>query len=148
MTLLISLLLGVTFGFGLILAGMTNPAKVLAFLDIAGNWDPSLALVMGGAIGVAAPASALARRRRTSGLGTPVPAAVPAALDSPLLVGSIVFGIGWGLSGFCPGPALVGLGAAYLPATAFVIAMVFGMEAYEWLLVARGSQFGTQSEEG
>ncbi len=148
MALLISLLLGVTFGFGLILAGMTNPAKVLAFLDIAGNWDPSLALVMGGAIGVAAPAYALARRRRTSWLGTPVPAAVPAAIDSPLLVGSVVFGIGWGLSGFCPGPALVGLGAAYLPATAFVIAMVFGMEAYEWLLVARGNQFEVQSGEG
>jgi len=73
---------------------------------------------------------------------------VPAAIDSPLLVGSIVFGIGWGLSGFCPGPALVGLGATYLPATVFVIAMVFGMEAYEWFLVARGSRCAAQSEEG
>ncbi len=148
MALLISLLLGLTFGVGLILAGMTDPAKVLAFLDVAGNWDPSLALVMGGAIGVAAPGYALARRRRTSWLGSPVPGEVPAAIDSPLLVGSIVFGIGWGLSGFCPGPALVGLGATYLPATVFVIAMVFGMEAYEWFLVARGSRCAAQSEEG
>ena len=148
MALLISLLLGVTFGLGLILAGMTNPAKVLAYLDIAGKWDPSLALVMGGAIGVAAPAYALAYRQKTNWLGTPVPAKASASIDSPLLVGSIVFGIGWGLSGFCPGPALVGLGAAYLPAMVFVIAMVFGMEAYEWLLVARENQFKAQSDEG
>lgn len=140
MPLLISLLLGVIFGVGLILAGMNDPAKVLAFLDIAGNWDPSLALVMGGAIGIAAPAYALARRRATTWLGTPVSFEAPAPVDSSLLVGSIIFGIGWGLSGFCPGPALVGLGAAYLPATVFVIAMVFGMEAYEWLIAARVRQ--------
>lgn len=143
MPLLISLLLGVIFGVGLILAGMSDPAKVLAFLDIAGNWDPSLALVMGGAIGVAAPAYALARHRTTTWLGTPVPFETPAPVDSSLLVGSIIFGIGWGLSGFCPGPALVGLGAAYLPATVFVIAMVFGMEAYEWLIAARVRQLET-----
>ena len=140
MPLLISLLLGVIFGVGLILAGMNDPAKVLAFLDIAGNWDPSLALVMGGAIGVAAPAYALARRRATTWQGTPVPVEAPTPVDSSLLVGSIVFGIGWGLSGFCPGPALVGLGATYLPASVFVIAMVFGMEAYEWLIAARVRQ--------
>ena len=140
MPLLISLLLGVIFGVGLILAGMNDPAKVLAFLDIAGNWDPSLALVMGGAIGIAAPAYALARRRATTWLGTPVSFEAPAPVDSSLLVGSIIFGIGWGLSGFCPGPALVGLGATYLPATVFVIAMVFGMEAYEWLIAARVRQ--------
>ena len=148
MALLISLVLGLTFGVGLILAGMTDPAKVLAFLDLAGNWDPSLALVMGGAIGIAAPAYALARRRATTWLGTPLPVEAPTPVDSSLLVGSIVFGIGWGLSGFCPGPALVGLGATYLPATVFVIAMVFGMEAYEWFLVARGNRFAAQSEEG
>jgi uncharacterized membrane protein YedE/YeeE len=144
MAIVISLLLGMTFGLGLILAGMTDPAKVLAFLDIAGNWDPSLALVMGGAIGVAAPAYALARRRATTWMGTPVPFEASTPVDSSLLVGSIVFGIGWGLSGFCPGPALVGLGAGYLPATAFVIAMVFGMEAYEWLLAARARRLDAQ----
>ena len=144
MAFVISLLLGMTFGLGLILAGTTDPAKVLAFLDIAGSWDPSLALVMGGAIGVAAPAYALARRRATTWMGTPVPFEASTPVDSSLLVGSIVFGIGWGLSGFCPGPALVGLGAGYLPATAFVIAMVFGMEAYEWLLAARARRLDAQ----
>lgn len=140
----LSLLLGLAFGAGLILAGMTDPAKVLAFLDLAGNWDPSLALVMGGAIGVAAPAYALARRRATTWLGTPVVAQANGAIDAPLVVGSVVFGVGWGLSGFCPGPALVGLGAGNLPAAAFVIAMVFGMEAYEWFAAARGRQSATQ----
>ena len=144
MTLLISLLLGVTFGIGLILAGMTDPAKVLAFLDIGGNWDPSLALVMGGAIGVAAPAYARARRQGATWLGMPVLPETKGPIDSPLLVGSIIFGIGWGLSGFCPGPALVGVGAGYLPATAFAIAMVFGMEAYEWLMSERVRQLERQ----
>lgn len=147
MALFLSLLLGVTFGVGLILAGMSDPLKVLAFLDIAGNWDPSLALVMGGAIGVAAPAYALARRRTTTWLGTPFLPEAVVPVDSSLLAGSVVFGIGWGLSGFCPGPALVGLGVAYLPATVFVIAMVFGMEAYEWFRSARGHRLKTQSEE-
>lgn len=138
MAFLISMLLGAIFGVGLILAGMTNPAKVLAFLDVAGNWDPSLALVMGGAIGVAAPGYALAKRRNATWLGKPLAQEPSAPVDGALLLGSIVFGIGWGLSGFCPGPALVGLGAGFLPATVFVIAMVFGMEAYEWLREAHG----------
>ncbi|WP_153146381.1 DUF6691 family protein [Dechloromonas sp. H13] len=143
MAWLLALLLGTTFGIGLIVAGMTEPVKVLAFLDIAGRWDPSLALVMGGAIGVAAPAYALARRRTTTWLGTPVAPEANAAIDAPLLLGSVIFGIGWGLSGFCPGSALVGLGAGKLPAAAFVIAMAFGMEAYEWLVAARMRRLGT-----
>lgn len=133
MALLISLSLGLAFGVGLILAGMTNPAKVLAFLDIAGKWDPSLALVMSGAIAVAAPAFALARRRDVAWLGAPIPQEPKAAIDAALIAGSVLFGLGWGLSGFCPGPALVGLGAGFLPALVFVIAMVFGTEACEWL---------------
>jgi len=133
MALLISLLLGLVFGVGLILAGMTNPAKVLAFLDIAGNWDPSLALVMSAAIAVAAPAFALARRRDVAWLGAPISSEPKASIDVALIVGSVLFGLGWGLSGYCPGPALVGLGAGILPALVFVIAMVFGMEACEWL---------------
>lgn len=146
MASLLSLLLGITFGLGLILAGMNDPAKVLAFLDIFGDWDPSLALVMGGAIGVAAPAYALARRRTTTWLGTPFLPEAAAPVDLSLLAGSVVFGVGWGLSGFCPGPALVGLGAAYLPATVFVIAMVFGMEAYEWFISACRRRFERQSK--
>ena len=137
MAFLISVSLGAIFGIGLILAGMTNPAKVLSFLDVAGNWDPSLALVMGGAIGVAAPGYALAKRRNVTWLGKPFAQVSNAPVDMSLLVGSIVFGIGWGLSGFCPGPALVGLGAGFLPAVVFVIAMIFGMEAYEWLREAQ-----------
>lgn len=137
MAFLISVSLGAIFGVGLILAGMTNPAKVLSFLDVAGNWDPSLALVMGGAIGVAAPGYALAKRRNVTWLGKPFAQEPNAPVDASLLAGSIVFGIGWGLSGFCPGPALVGLGAGFLPAAVFVIAMVFGMEAYEWLREAQ-----------
>lgn len=137
MAFLISMLLGAIFGVGLILAGMTNPLKVLSFLDVAGNWDPSLALVMGGAIGVAAPGYALAKRRNVTWLGKPFPKDPNAPVDASLLVGSIVFGIGWGLSGICPGPALVGLGAGFLPAAVFVIAMVFGMETCEWLREAQ-----------
>lgn len=137
MAFLISMLLGAIFGVGLILAGMTNPVKVLSFLDVAGNWDPSLALVMGGAIGVAAPGYALAKRSNVTWLGKPFAQEPNAPVDASLLAGSIVFGIGWGLSGFCPGPALVGLGAGFLPAAVFVIAMVFGMEAYEWLREAQ-----------
>ena len=144
---MISLLLGLTFGFGLILAGMSDPAKVLAFLDIAGNWDPSLALVMGGAIGVAAPAYALARRRNNTWLGKPFPSATVVRPDAPLLVGSALFGIGWGLSGFCPGPALVGLGAGYLPAIVFVIAMAIGMGTNTWLPVRRLRRFAVSQEE-
>ncbi len=147
MALVISLLLGLTFGVGLILAGMSDPAKVLAFLDIAGNWDPSLALVMGGAIGVAAPAYALARRRKTTWLGKPFPSATADRTDASLLAGSVLFGIGWGLSGFCPGPALVGLGAGYLPAIVFVIAMVIGMAAHAWLPVSRLRRFEVPQEE-
>jgi uncharacterized membrane protein YedE/YeeE len=144
MAFLISLLLGLVFGIGLILAGMANPAKVLAFLDIAGKWDPSLALVMGGAIAVAAPAYALARRRDVAWLGAPIFLEPKAAIDAPLIAGSIVFGLGWGLSGFCPGPALVGLGAGFLPAVVFVIAMVFGMEACEWLREEGLRRYGAQ----
>lgn len=115
---------GLLFGVGLILAGMSNPAKVQAFLDFSGNWDPSLALVMVGAIGVAA----LAFRGRAARRG--------GAIDARLLLGSLLFGIGWGLAGFCPGPAIVDLGAGYLPALVFAIALAFGIEAHAWLLAA------------
>lgn len=116
---------GLLFGVGLILAGMSNPAKVLAFLDFAGKWDPSLALVMVGAIAVAA-------------LGWPAGSGAAAGRgpDLRLLLGSALFGVGWGLAGFCPGPAIVDLGAGYLPAVVFCIALVFGVEAHAWLLAA------------
>ncbi|MCO4861319.1 hypothetical protein MKD38_06530 [Cupriavidus sp. WGlv3] len=128
---LLSLLAGLVFGIGLILSGMANPAKVLGFLDLAGAWDPSLAFVMAGAIGVGVVAFALARRRQHSWLGLPMQWPALAAVTPRLLLGSAAFGIGWGLAGFCPGPALVALGAGYAKAWGFVAAMLGGMALFE-----------------
>jgi uncharacterized protein len=122
---------GLVFGLGLIVAGMVNPAKILGFLDIAGKWDPSLALVMAGAIAVGLVAFALARRRTMSALGLPMQLPSARTLDTRLFGGSLVFGIGWGLAGFCPGPAIVALGAGYAKAAVFVVAMLLGMGAFE-----------------
>jgi hypothetical protein len=131
MATLFAFIAGLLFGLGLIVAGMTNPAKILGFLDIAGKWDPSLALVMVGAIAVGLVAFALARRRTMSALGLPMQLSATQDIDMRLVGGSLVFGIGWGLAGFCPGPALVALGAGYVKAFAFVAAMLLGMGAFE-----------------
>jgi uncharacterized protein len=128
---LISFLAGLVFGTGLLISGMVNPAKVLGFLDLAGRWDPSLAIVMAGAVAVGAIAFALAGRRAASLLGTPMTLPTDRRIDSRLLLGSLVFGVGWGLAGFCPGPALVALGAGKIKAVAFVAAMLAGMLAFE-----------------
>ncbi|MGE3772980.1 MAG: DUF6691 family protein [Gammaproteobacteria bacterium] len=128
---LASFVCGLIFGLGLIVAGMANPAKVLAFLDLAGDWDPSLALVMGGAIAVASGAFALAGRRARSLLGAPMQIPARRDLDPRLVLGSLAFGVGWGLAGFCPGPALVALGAGLPQALIFVAAMLVGMLGYE-----------------
>lgn len=127
----IALLSGLIFGFGLIASGMSDPAKVLGFLDLAGAWDPSLAFVMAGAIGVAVAPFAWARRRSSSLLGAPMLLTQAQAVDGPLLLGSAIFGVGWGLSGFCPGPGLVSIGAGYLPGITFAIAMFLGMKFSE-----------------
>jgi uncharacterized membrane protein YedE/YeeE len=128
---LFALLAGLLFGLGLILSGMTDPAKVTAFLDVAGAWDPSLAFVMGGALLVALPAFHVARRRGATLRGEPLQLPTARRLDRPLIVGSILFGAGWGLAGYCPGPALASLsmtdGAPWL----FVAAMLAGMALYE-----------------
>ena len=124
-------LAGLMFGLGLIVSGMANPAKVLGFLDITGNWDPSLVLVMAGAIAVSLVAFALARRRTMSALGLPMQVPSTRTIDARLIGGSVVFGIGWGLAGFCPGPAIVALGAGYAKAGVFVAAMLLGMGAFE-----------------
>ncbi len=126
-----SFLCGLVFGLGLIVAGMANPAKVLAFLDLAGDWDPSLALVMGGAIAVASGAFVLAGRRVRSLLGAPMRIPARREHDARLVLGSLTFGVGWGLAGFCPGPALVALGAGLPQAAIFVGAMLVGMLGYE-----------------
>lgn len=131
--MLVALLSGLIFGLGLIASGMADPAKVLAFLDLAGRWDPSLAFVMAGAIGVALLPFRQAGRRSQSWLGADLPPPPSGRIDRRLLLGSALFGIGWGLSGFCPGPGLLGLGAAYRPAFVFVLAMLLGMIAFELL---------------
>ncbi|MCG5262748.1 YeeE/YedE family protein [Cupriavidus gilardii] len=128
-----ALLAGVVFGIGLIISGMANPAKVLAFLDLAGNWDPSLAFVMAGAILVGVVAFAVARRRSASLLGLPMRMPTATVVDRRLVGGSLLFGIGWGLAGFCPGPALVTLGMRDYKAVVFVAAMLVGMGLFELL---------------
>lgn len=124
---------GLVFGLGLIVSGMANPAKVLGFLDLAGAWDPSLALVMAGAIAVGLAAFALARRRARSLLGAAMQLPTARAIDRRLVAGSLLFGVGWGLAGFCPGPALVALGMGATKALVFVAAMLAGMGLFEGL---------------
>ncbi|MDR7379847.1 putative membrane protein YedE/YeeE [Rhodoferax ferrireducens] len=133
MVFISALLSGLVFGLGLIVSGMANPAKVLGFLDLAGVWDPSLAFVMAGAIAVAAVAFALARRRSHSLLGAPMQLPSARRIDRRLVIGSLLFGVGWGVAGFCPGPALVGLGMGADKALVFVAAMLAGMGLFEWL---------------
>lgn len=123
---------GLLFGLGLIVAGMTDPSKVLGFLDLSGAWDPSLAFVMGGAILVGLGAFALAGRRTRSFLGGAMQLPSSTAIDRRLVIGSLLFGAGWGLAGFCPGPAIVSLGAGQSKAALFVLAMVAGMAIFEW----------------
>ena len=124
---------GLIFGLGLILSGMANPEKVLGFLDLAGLWDPSLAFVMGGAILVGLVAFTVARKRTLSFLGFNMKLSASTHIDSRLVVGSLMFGVGWGIAGFCPGPGLVALGAGELKAVVFVSSMVAGMGVYEWI---------------
>ncbi|CAB3839812.1 YeeE/YedE family protein [Achromobacter piechaudii] len=130
MVMLIAFASGLVFGLGLIVSGMANPAKVLGFLDIAGSWDPSLAFVMGGAVVVTALGFALLRRRRVSLSGEPLHWPTATRVDSRLALGSLAFGAGWGLAGFCPGPALVAAAAGVPQALIFVAAMIAGMAIY------------------
>ena len=118
---------GLIFGLGLLLAGMANPAKVLAFLDVAGAWDPSLALVMGGAIAVAFIPLNWARKNKQSVLGARMQLPVKRELDARLIGGSLVFGIGWGIAGICPGPAVAILLTGRWQIIIFVLAMLTGM---------------------
>ena len=129
----IALLCGLLFGIGLLLAGMADPTKVLGFLDLAGAWDPSLALVMAGAIGAAFLPFSWARRQSRNLLGGAMQLPKGRDLDRRLILGSLVFGIGWGVAGICPGPALVGLGSGYWQAALFVAAMLAGMGLFQKL---------------
>ena len=133
MRILMALITGLVFGIGLIVSGMTNPAKVLGFLDLAGRWDPSLALVMAGAILVALPAFRVAARRRQSLLGEPMHLPTATRIDRWLVLGSLAFGAGWGLAGFCPGPALASLATGAVQPLIFCAAMLAGMGIFELL---------------
>lgn len=127
MHILFALLSGLIFGLGLVVSGMANPAKVQNFLDIAGQWDPSLAFVMGGAIAVTLPAFAVMRRRDKPFLSSAFEFPTRNDLDKRLLVGAAVFGIGWGLGGLCPGPAVTAISFGHSGVILFVLAMLVGM---------------------
>lgn len=124
---------GLLFGVGLLLSGMTDPGKVLGFLDLFGAWDPSLALVMGGAIAVGALAFAVAKKRTTNFLGGALQLPKSTQIDRRLVLGALVFGAGWGLAGLCPGPGLVSMAAGQPKAMVFVFAMVAGMILFEFI---------------
>ncbi len=129
---------GLLFGLGLLLSGMTNPVKVLGFLDLAGAWDPSLVLVMAGAISVAVIPFAIARHRQASWLGEPMRLPTTSQIDRRLVVGSLLFGVGWGMAGLCPGPAVVNAVVGHADAMMFVVAMLAGMGAHTWWQTRRG----------
>ena len=132
MNALVALAAGLIFGLGLMVSGMSDPGKVLGFLDVAGHWDPSLAFVMAGAIPVAFAGFRMAARRPATLLGEPIHLPRGRAVDTRLVLGSALFGIGWGLAGICPGPAFVLAGLAVGPALIFIPAMLAGMGAFEW----------------
>lgn len=133
MNILFAFASGLIFGIGLIIGGMANPAKVLGFLDLAGTWDPSLALVMGGGIAIGLIAFTIAKRRTSSLLGLPMQMPSARHFDRSLIGGSAFFGIGWGLAGICPGPGLVLLGAGTAKGLIFVAAMLAGMAVFEFI---------------
>ena len=128
---------GLVFGIGLVVSSMFNPAKVLAFLDLAGRWDPSLAFVMVGAVAVAAIAFAIAGPRKQTLLGAPLQLSSARDIDLRLVLGSVTFCVGWGLVGFCPGPALVALGTGEIKVVIFAASMIAGMLVFEAVERAR-----------
>ncbi|MEZ5739642.1 MAG: DUF6691 family protein [Burkholderiaceae bacterium] len=138
MAALLALLVGAVFGIGLLVSGMTDTARVQGFLEWSGNWDPTLAFVMGGAMIPMAIAWRIAVRRERALMGTPLPAPPLRSIDARLVTGSLLFGIGWGLAGFCPGPALASLGLAETGPVVFVAAMVAGMWLAVPILARRG----------
>ena len=139
LALVLALVAGCVFGTGLVLSGLADPAKVLAFLDLAGNWDPSLLFVMGGALLVSGPAFAIARRRGRTLADGPLHLPARGRADRRMVLGSLVFGAGWGLAGYCPGPALVSLAWGGLKPLLFVAAMVTGMGVFELVEWRRAS---------
>lgn len=131
MQILMAFATGLVFGLGLILSGMTDPSKVIGFLDLAGNWDPSLAFVMGGAILVSSVAFYFAKGRSRTWLGDVMRLPTASRIDRRLVLGGLVFGAGWGLAGYCPGPAIASLSQGGIKPMIFVLAMLAGMGIYE-----------------
>jgi len=123
--------IGILFGWGLIISGMSNPQKVLGFLDLTGLWDPSLMFVMLGAVMVGLGGFYVVSKRTEAFFGGALHIPSRRDITKPLIIGSLIFGVGWGIAGFCPGPALVALGAGHLKALIFVVAMLVGMEISE-----------------
>ena len=140
MPILTAFIVGLVFGIGLIVSGMTDPSKVLGFLDLAGEWDPSLAFVMGGAILVGLLAFRVAGRRERSLLGEPMRLPTATRIDRRLVLGSLAFGTGWGLAGYCPGPALASLATGGVKPLIFTVAMLAGMSLFELLEWARATR--------
>lgn len=132
MRIVVAYLSGLVFGVGIAVSGMINPAKVLNFFDIAGSWDPSLMFVMGGALAVALPGYHFVLRRPAPATDSRFHLPTKTTIDARLLGGSAVFGVGWGIAGFCPGGALPALGTGRMEVFAFVVALLSGM------LIARG----------
>jgi uncharacterized membrane protein YedE/YeeE len=130
---LVALLAGAVFGLGLSLSGMLDPARVRGFLDVAGNWDPSLAFVLGGAVAVAFSAMVLRRRLRRPAFASEFQLPATAPIDQRLILGSAIFGVGWGMAGLCPGPALAALSLGLAPVVLFVAAMLAGMTVHDRL---------------
>ncbi|MCJ2019170.1 YeeE/YedE family protein [Methylobacterium sp. E-065] len=128
---LAALAAGLLFGLGLSLSGMLDPARVRGFLDVGGAWDPSLVFVLGGAVSVSALGYALSRRFRRPVLAETFDLPTARRIDPPLVLGAALFGVGWGLSGFCPGPAIAGLSTGAAPVLVFVVAMLIGMAAHD-----------------
>ncbi len=126
-----SFIIGLIFGLGLVVGGMTDPSKVIGFLDIAGNWDPSLAFVMGGALLVGVIAFRFARHRIANFFGGAMHMPTKSDIDQRMVIGSLMFGAGWGMAGFCPGPAITSLGTGNSKALLFVLAMIAGMALFE-----------------
>ncbi len=126
-----SFIIGLIFGLGLVIGGMTDPSKVIGFLDIAGHWDPSLAFVMGGALIVGVIAFRFARHRTVNFFGGAMHMPTKNDIDKRMVIGSLLFGAGWGMAGFCPGPAITSLGTGNTKALLFVLAMIAGMALFE-----------------
>jgi len=125
-------IVGLLFGWGLLISGMTDPGKVIGFLDLTGSWDPSLAMVMGGAIAVGFFAFGTAKKRTSNFLGGALHLPTSSDIDKRLILGALLFGAGWGLAGFCPGPGIVSMVAGQPKAAVFVVAMLAGMLVFEW----------------